>query len=89
MTELALHPHDGLRGRHGAAILSVFSTMVYTVGLGALLTLVRTPWYPAYGEGAPLSGSSSPGPGVGVAGGPGPDVSLATDPPPHPRQDRP
>ncbi|MGH7579126.1 MAG: cytochrome c oxidase assembly protein, partial [Gemmatimonadales bacterium] len=38
-----------LRGRHGAAILSLFSTMVYTGGLGALLTLARTPWYPAYG----------------------------------------
>jgi len=44
------------RGRHGAAILSLFSTMVYTGGLGALLTLARTPWYPAYGEAAPLWG---------------------------------
>jgi putative membrane protein len=44
------------RGRHGAALMSLFSTMVYTGGLGALLTLARTPWYPAYGDGAPLWG---------------------------------
>ena len=45
-----------LRNRHGAAIMSLFATMVYTGGLGALLTLGRTPWYPAYGEAAPLWG---------------------------------
>ena len=45
-----------LRGRHGAAILSLFATMVYTGGLGALLTLGRAVWYPAYGEAAPLWG---------------------------------
>jgi putative membrane protein len=49
-------PAGSLRGRHGAALLSLFSTMVYTGGLGALLTLARTPWYPAYGDGAPLWG---------------------------------
>lgn len=49
-------PAASLRGRHGAAILSLFSTMVYTGGLGALLTLGRTPWYPAYGAAAPLWG---------------------------------
>lgn len=49
-------PEASLRGRHGVAIMSLFSTMVYTGGLGALLTLARTPWYPAYGEGAPLWG---------------------------------
>ncbi len=39
---------------HGVAIAALFSTMVYTGGLGALLTLSRTLWYPAYGEGAHL-----------------------------------
>lgn len=42
--------------RHGPAILSLFSTMVYTGGLGALLTLSRTTWYPGYGDGARLWG---------------------------------
>jgi putative membrane protein len=45
-----------LRGRHGAAILSLFFTMVYTGALGALLTLARTPWYPRYGEAASVWG---------------------------------
>ena len=49
-------PGAVLRGRHGAAILSLFATMVYTGGLGALLTLGRAGWYPAYGEAAPLWG---------------------------------
>ena len=49
-------PAASQRGRHGAAILSLFSTMIYTGGLGALLTLSRTPWYPAYGAGASLWG---------------------------------
>ena len=49
-------PGATLRGRHGAALMSVFATMVYTGGLGALLTLGRTLWYPAYGEAAPLWG---------------------------------
>jgi putative membrane protein len=49
-------PGASLRGRYGTAILSLFSTMIYTGGLGALLTLSRTPWYPAYGEAAPLWG---------------------------------
>jgi cytochrome c oxidase assembly factor CtaG len=49
-------PGAALRGRHGAAIMSLFGTMVYTGGLGALLTLGRTIWYPAYGEAAPLWG---------------------------------
>ncbi len=49
-------PGASLRGRHGAAILSLFSTMVYTGGLGALLTLGRTLWYPAYGAASPLWG---------------------------------
>ena len=49
-------PGASLRRRHGAAILSLFSTMVYTGGLGALLTLGRTLWYPAYGAASPLWG---------------------------------
>jgi putative membrane protein len=49
-------PGAVLRGRHGAAVLSLFATMVYTGGLGALLTLGRGVWYPAYGEAAPLWG---------------------------------
>jgi cytochrome c oxidase assembly factor CtaG len=49
-------PAASRRGRHGAAILSLFTTMVYTGGLGALLTLARTPRYPAYPEAAPLWG---------------------------------
>jgi cytochrome c oxidase assembly factor CtaG len=49
-------PGARLRCRHGAALMSVFATMVYTGGLGALLTLGRALWYPAYGEAAPLWG---------------------------------
>lgn len=49
-------PGAALGRRHGAAIMSLFATMVYTGGLGALLTLGRALWYPAYGEGAPLWG---------------------------------
>jgi putative membrane protein len=49
-------PGAALRNRHGAAILSLFATMVYTGGLGALLTLARDLWYPGYGGAAPLWG---------------------------------
>jgi putative membrane protein len=49
-------PGAVLRNRQGAAIMSLFGTMVYTGGLGALLTLGRALWYPAYGEAAPLWG---------------------------------
>ena len=45
-----------LRARHGGAILSLFTTSVYTGGLGALLTIANQPWYPAYGAAAPLWG---------------------------------
>ena len=45
-------PGATLRNRHGAAMLSLFGTMVYTGGLGALLTLGRALWYPAYGAAA-------------------------------------
>jgi mono/diheme cytochrome c family protein len=49
-------PAAMLRNRHGGAILSLFSTMIYTGGLGALLTLAQMAWYPAYGEAAALWG---------------------------------
>jgi putative membrane protein len=49
-------PGAALRGQHGQAILSLFGTMVYTGGVGALLTLGSVLWYPAYGEAAPLWG---------------------------------
>jgi putative membrane protein len=45
-----------LRARHGAAILSLFTTAMYTGGLGALLTVATVPWYAAYGAAAPLWG---------------------------------
>jgi len=39
----------GLAGRQrGAAMLSLFTTMIHTGALGALLTLSPVPWYPAY-----------------------------------------
>ena len=47
------------RGRHGGAILSLFTTAVYTGGLGALLTVARIPWYAAYGAAAPLWGRTA------------------------------
>jgi cytochrome c oxidase assembly factor CtaG/cytochrome c2 len=49
-------PGAALRGRHGEAIMALFGTMVYTGGLGALLTLGSVRWYPAYGDAAPLWG---------------------------------
>ena len=49
-------PGAALRNRHGAAILALFATMVYTGGLGALLTLGRDRWYPGYGGAALLWG---------------------------------
>jgi putative membrane protein len=45
-----------LRSRHGGAILSLFTTAMYTGGLGALLTVASRPWYAAYGAAAPLWG---------------------------------
>ncbi|MDQ2735949.1 MAG: cytochrome c oxidase assembly protein [Pseudomonadota bacterium] len=32
------------------ALLSIFTTMVHTGALGAILTLSRTPWYPSYAD---------------------------------------
>ncbi|MBI3967908.1 MAG: cytochrome c oxidase assembly protein [Chloroflexi bacterium] len=43
--------HTGARARlggHGAGVLFVFTTAVQGSALGALMTFVRTPWYPAY-----------------------------------------
>ncbi len=37
------------RARYGSAVLYLFATSLYTGGLGALLALSPTPWYPAYG----------------------------------------
>jgi putative membrane protein len=44
-----------LRGRYGrlgygAAVFYVFATAVHSGGLGALMTLARSPWYPLYVE---------------------------------------
>jgi putative membrane protein len=44
-----------LRGRYGrlgygAAVLYVFATAVHSGGLGALMTMSNTPWYPLYVE---------------------------------------
>lgn len=36
------------RRERGIGLLSLFTTMVHTGALGALLTLSHTPWYPAY-----------------------------------------
>jgi len=44
------------RGHHGGAILSLFTTAIYSGGLGALLTVAQAPWYGAYGAAAPLWG---------------------------------
>ena len=48
--------HRGARIRHGAAVLYLFGTAIYTGGLGALITLSETPWYGAYGSAAPAWG---------------------------------
>jgi cytochrome c oxidase assembly factor CtaG/cytochrome c2 len=45
-----------LRSRHGGAILSLFTTSIYSGGLGALLTISSRQWYSAYGAAAPLWG---------------------------------
>lgn len=36
------------RKERGIALLSLFTTMVHTGALGALLALAKTPWYPSY-----------------------------------------
>jgi putative membrane protein len=42
----------GSRRAHGAAILFLFTTMLHTGALGALLTFSPQPWYPPYGASA-------------------------------------
>lgn len=48
----------GGASRHGRgiALLSIFTTMVHTGALGAMLTLSSTVWYPSYAPGAPAWG---------------------------------
>jgi putative membrane protein len=38
------------RRSSGLALLSIFTTMVHTGALGAILTLSRAPWYPGYAD---------------------------------------
>ncbi len=38
------------RRSSGLALLSIFTTMLHTGALGAILTLSRTPWYPGYAQ---------------------------------------
>jgi len=44
------------RSARGIALLSLFTTMVHTGALGALLTLSPSTWYPSYAESAPAFG---------------------------------
>ncbi|HEX4330516.1 MAG TPA: cytochrome c oxidase assembly protein [Usitatibacter sp.] len=41
-----------MRAPRGAALVLVFTTMMHTSALGALLTLASTPWYPSYAAGS-------------------------------------
>jgi putative membrane protein len=43
---------QGRRTSRGTAILSLFTTTVHTGVLGALMAFSRSPWYPAYANGA-------------------------------------
>lgn len=44
------------RAGHGGSMLYLFTTMVHTGALGALLTFSTVPWYPAYGTATPALG---------------------------------
>lgn len=44
----ALGSNASAPARRGAALLSLFTTMVHSTVLGALITLSPAPWYPAY-----------------------------------------
>jgi hypothetical protein len=44
------------RRQPGAALLSLFTTMLHTAALGALLALAASPWYAAYAATAPAAG---------------------------------
>jgi putative membrane protein len=47
---------DEARRRPGAALASLFTTLLHTAALGALLALAPEPWYTAYSASAPLAG---------------------------------
>ena len=44
------------RAGHGSSMFYLFTTMVHTGALGALLTFSTVPWYPAYGASTPALG---------------------------------
>lgn len=44
------------RAGHGGSMLYLFTTMVHTGALGALLTFSTVPWYPIYAAGTPALG---------------------------------
>jgi putative membrane protein len=44
----------GARGRDGVALASIFTTMLHTSALGALLTFAPSPWYAPYAAGGAL-----------------------------------
>ena len=44
------------RRQPGAALISLFTTMLHTAALGALLALAESPWYAAYAAAAPAAG---------------------------------
>jgi len=46
------------RAGYGAAVFYVFATAVHSGGLGALIALSTTPWYPLYAERAGHSGTA-------------------------------
>jgi putative membrane protein len=46
------------KGARGMTLIYLFSTMLHTGALGALLVVSRTPWYPVYGTGAQAWGLS-------------------------------
>ena len=48
------------RGAQGGALVSLFTTMVHTGALGALLTLSSAVWYPSYAPTAPVFGLTAP-----------------------------
>jgi putative membrane protein len=51
-----IHAHHG---RRGGAVVYLFTTVVHTSILGALLTFAPVPWYPSYNATAPLWGLSA------------------------------
>jgi putative membrane protein len=48
-----------MRAGQGVALISVFTTMMHTAALGALLTMSSRAWYPAYGDSTLLFGLSA------------------------------